>query len=42
MCSCNACPRECGANREITTGFCGAGNKFKIARAGLHFWEEPC
>ena len=23
-------------------GFCGVGDKIRIARAALHFWEEPC
>lgn len=36
------CPRECGADRENGTGFCGGGALPKIARAALHFWEEPC
>lgn len=40
--SCNICPRTCGQNRLIKTGFCGGSDKIKIARAGLHFWEEPC
>lgn len=39
---CTLCPRNCHANRNQITGFCGAGNKIKIARASLHFWEEPC
>lgn len=38
---CNICPRECGADRESTMGFCGVPNRFVIARAALHFWEEP-
>lgn len=41
--SCALCPRNCGANREKgETGFCGTDNRIKIARAALHFWEEPC
>lgn len=36
------CPRECGADRTNGTGFCGGGALPKIARAALHFWEEPC
>lgn len=40
--SCTLCPRQCHANRIETAGFCGAGNQIKIARASLHFWEEPC
>lgn len=39
---CMECPRECGADRANGTGFCGAGALPKIARAALHFWEEPC
>ncbi|MEG0570228.1 MAG: radical SAM protein [Oscillospiraceae bacterium] len=41
--SCNLCPRSCKANRYSgKTGLCGANDKVKIARAALHFWEEPC
>ena len=39
---CMACPRECGADRTSGIGFCGGGALPKIARAALHFWEEPC
>ena len=39
---CMGCPRECRADREHGTGFCGGGALPKIARAALHFWEEPC
>lgn len=40
---CQLCPRECGADRNGGKyGFCGAGNNLRIARAALHFWEEPC
>lgn len=40
---CRLCPRECGVNRRGgQLGFCGAGEEIKIARAALHFWEEPC
>lgn len=35
------CPRACGADRERERGFCGAGKNPNIARAALHFWEEP-
>ena len=38
---CYSCPRMCGADREKNVGYCGAPWEFKIARAGLHFWEEP-
>ncbi len=40
---CNLCPRGCQAFRnQDKKGFCGVGNDLKIARAALHFWEEPC
>ena len=40
---CNICPRNCGANRlEGKRGFCGASYKIRVARAALHYWEEPC
>lgn len=39
---CNLCPRECGSDRNAETGFCGCDDKIKVARAALHFWEEPC
>lgn len=39
--SCQLCPRHCQTNREQQSGFCGAGSLPKVARAALHFWEEP-
>lgn len=41
---CTLCPRRCGAKREETSGsgFCGMGANPVVARAALHFWEEPC
>lgn len=40
---CNLCPRNCGVDRtNKIMGFCGALDDVKIARAALHFWEEPC
>ncbi len=39
---CRMCPRECGANRKKQRGFCGADSLVRIARVGLHEWEEPC
>ena len=39
---CNLCPRLCGVDRTANTGFCGCGSNVKVARAALHFWEEPC
>ncbi len=40
--SCRLCPRECGANRSIKSGFCSQSDKLRVARASLHMWEEPC
>ncbi|WP_291667826.1 radical SAM protein [Clostridium sp.] len=41
--SCNMCPRNCGVNRlKDKVGYCGAGNNIRVARAALHYWEEPC
>ncbi len=40
--SCTLCPRNCCVDRTETVGFCGATDKIKVARAALHFWEEPC
>lgn len=39
---CCACPRKCSVDRDKATGFCRTGNKFRVARAALHYWEEPC
>ena len=39
--NCRLCPRDCGISRERGEGFCGAGGKLKVARAALHFYEEP-
>ena len=39
---CNMCPRRCGVNRKEKQGFCLSPEKFRVARAALHFWEEPC
>lgn len=39
---CNICPRKCNIDRNKQVGFCGMSDKIKIARAELHFWEEPC
>lgn len=39
---CRLCPRRCGADREKTFGYCGAGAQPMIARVMLHQWEEPC
>ena len=38
---CLQCPRQCGVDRAITTGFCREPADLRIAFAGLHFGEEP-
>lgn len=38
---CTLCPRRCGAYRTKNTGRCGCGDEMRIARAALHFGEEP-
>ena len=38
---CDFCPRHCQVDRAENAGFCGMTSQLKIARAGLHFWEEP-
>ena len=42
MSICTLCPRRCGVDRSVKTGFCGMKEMPKVARAALHFWEEPC
>lgn len=40
---CLLCPRKCGINRRTgQTGVCGVSSEIKVARAALHYWEEPC
>lgn len=39
---CNQCPRKCNIDRDSKTGICGVNLEYKIARAALHYWEEPC
>lgn len=39
---CNLCPRMCGVDRTVQSGFCQSSSRMKVARAALHFWEEPC
>ena len=41
MSVCTLCPRKCGVDREIMRGYCQSGDKMHIARAKLHYWEEP-
>ena len=40
---CQLCPRMCQVNREMgQMGVCKVSSTLKVARAALHFWEEPC
>ena len=39
---CNLCPRGCGVDRTRSAGVCGMSDKPALARAALHYWEEPC
>lgn len=40
--NCSICPRKCNIERKSSRGYCRAPDKFKVARAALHYWEEPC
>lgn len=41
--NCLLCPRKCGINRSTgQTGVCGVSSEIKVARAAVHYWEEPC
>lgn len=39
---CSICPRHCNVDRSVNLGFCQSPDNFRVARATLHFWEEPC
>ena len=39
---CSICPRHCNVDRSVSLGFCQSPDNFRVARAALHFWEEPC
>lgn len=39
---CTLCPRECGIDRTKYKGYCRCDDNLRIARAALHYWEEPC
>lgn len=39
---CTLCPRECGVDRKVNKGFCGADDDMRISKIMLHKWEEPC
>ena len=38
---CTLCPRRCAVNRE-RDGAPAENGGVRVARAALHFWEEPC
>lgn len=38
---CNLCPRLCNADRIEHIGFCRETQTVRLARAALHFYEEP-
>lgn len=47
--SCNLCARKCKADRSLGQGACKTPikmeegvEKLPLARAALHYWEEPC
>ena len=39
---CNLCPRQCNIDRDEAFGYCQSPDAIRIARVGLHEWEEPC
>lgn len=39
---CYLCPRQCGIDRDLYAGACGARALPRVARVALHEWEEPC
>lgn len=40
--SCELCPRMCGVDRASgAKGVCGMSAQLTVARAALHYWEEP-
>ncbi len=40
--ACFVCPRNCGADRRSTSGFCNKTRETEISGARPHYWEEPC
>ena len=38
---CTLCPRNCRVDRSKTTGVCSVKG-LRLAKASLHFGEEPC
>lgn len=40
--NCNLCPRNCNTDRKVNMGYCKSTDEIRLARAALHFYEEPC
>ena len=41
MDKCVLCPNNCQVDRKTAKGFCGVGDKIKVARVSPHYYEEP-
>ncbi len=41
MSKCNLCPRKCGVERGVETGYCHAPDEFVLSKIMLHHGEEP-
>ena len=40
--NCRLCPRRCGVDRSAgEPGWCGGGDRAKVAKTMIHPWEEP-
>lgn len=39
---CSICPRHCNVDRDNAVGYCQSKSTFRVSRAALHYWEEPC
>lgn len=40
--NCILCPKQCKIDRSKSVGICKSKDKVRLARAALHYWEEPC
>ncbi|MBO4889217.1 MAG: radical SAM protein [Firmicutes bacterium] len=40
--NCKLCPRKCGVDRTIRSGYCGVPADLRLAKAMIHEGEEPC
>ena len=41
MVRCQLCPRQCGVDRAVAAGFCGASSEVEVSAVCLHRGEEP-